>query len=67
MITNLALNITTYVIYRLFETTMSAYQRNKTSGVALGVLAGICALFVSGLAYDIIKAASRTGTGLSLP
>jgi hypothetical protein len=67
MIPNLALIITAYIIYRLIETTVSAFQRNKTSGVVLGVLAGICALFICSLAYDIIRAASRGGTGLSVP
>lgn len=66
MIPNLALIITAYVIYRLIETTLSAYQRNKTAGVALGVIAAICGLVVSGLAYDIVNAASHS-TGPNLP
>jgi hypothetical protein len=67
MIPDLSLIITVYILYRLIETTISAVQRNKTSGVALSVVAGICGLVVCSLAYEIINTASHTGSGPSLP
>lgn len=65
MIPNLALIVTVYVVYRLIETTVRAYQRNKTVGVVLGVVAGICGLLVCGFAYDIVNTASHTSNPLS--
>jgi hypothetical protein len=62
MIPDLALIITAYILYRLIETSISAVQRNRTSGVVLGVLAGICALVVCSLAYDIMNTATHTGS-----
>ncbi len=67
MIPNLALIISVYIVYRLIETTTAAVQRNKNSGIALGVLAGICAIIVFGLVSDIMNAASHTSSGLSIP
>ena len=64
VIPNLALIITCYVLYRLVETTISAVQRNRTAGIFLGICAGICALVVSVLAYDIVyRASTSTGVG----
>lgn len=67
MIPDLALIITAYILYRLIETSISAVQRNRTSGIMLGVLAGICAVIVCSLAYDIMKVASHSGSGPSIP
>jgi hypothetical protein len=67
MIPNLALIITAYIVYRLIETSISAVQRNRTSGIVLGVLAGICALVVCTLAADIMNTAIHTSSGLSVP
>lgn len=64
MIPNLALIITCYVLYRLIETTIRAIQQNRTAGIALGVVAGICALIVSSLAYEIVSTGSHMGSGL---
>ena len=63
MIANLALIVTAYVLYRLIETSISAIQRNRTSGIVLAVIAGICALIVCGLAYDIVNNASHAASG----
>lgn len=62
MIPDLALIITAYILYRLIETSISAVQRNKTSGVVLAVLAAICALVVCSLAYDIMNTATHNGS-----
>jgi uncharacterized membrane protein YraQ (UPF0718 family) len=67
MIPNLALIISAYIIYRLIETTVRAVQRNKTSGIVLAVLAGICALVVCSLASDIMNTASHSSGGSPIP
>ena len=66
MISDLALIITAYIIYRLIETTMRAVQLDKPSGIVLAVLAGICGFIVCVLAYDIMNTASHTGSLPSL-
>jgi hypothetical protein len=62
VIPNLALIITCYILYRLIETTVSAVQRNRTAGIVLGVLAGVCALVVCSLAFEIVSSATHTSS-----
>ena len=64
MIPNLALIITCYVLYRLVETTIRAVQRHRPTGIVLGAFAGLCALVVSALAYEIVSSGSHLGSGL---
>jgi len=66
VIPDLALIITCYILYRLIETAVSAVQRNRTAGVVLCVLAGMCGLIVCSLAFEIMSSASHTSSGISV-